>query len=293
MPITVVQEDSQFQTELTSAGSSLVVVDFTASWCGPCQRIAPVFEQLSNRYASNTKFLKVDVDQCPNAAASQNVSAMPTFMFFRSGVKLATMQGADPTALENKVRELAAQVPEGAAGSEGSSEQFDGHVDLVGMIFKSGCECLNESDDHPLSGALQAGSATYLESDCDEQLIISLAYSQPVKLHSIKLEGPAENGPKEVKLFINQPKTIDFDQADSMECTQSFELTSNDLTSKVPLNLRFVKFQNVSNLIIFVKNNQNGSDVTRLDHLQIIGSPLAKTNMEDFKRVAGKKGESH
>ena len=60
-----------------------------------------------------------------------------------------------------------------------------------------------------------------------------------------------------------------------------------------PVNLRFVKFQNVQNLTLFVLDNQSGDDVTQLDFLGIIGSPVQTTNMQDFKRVAGKKGEAH
>lgn len=60
-----------------------------------------------------------------------------------------------------------------------------------------------------------------------------------------------------------------------------------------PVNLRYVKFQNVQNIQLFIKDNQNGSDTTQIDHLAIIGSPISTTNMGEFKRVAGKKGESH
>lgn len=60
-----------------------------------------------------------------------------------------------------------------------------------------------------------------------------------------------------------------------------------------PINLRYVKFQNVQNIQIFIKDNQSGGEVTQLDHIGFIGSPITTTKMEDFKRIAGKKGESH
>ena len=56
--VKVLADDAQFQAELSSAGSKLVVVDFTASWCGPCKRIAPFYDELSAKY-SKAVFLKV------------------------------------------------------------------------------------------------------------------------------------------------------------------------------------------------------------------------------------------
>ena len=100
--VKVMQDDSQFQSELGAAGSKLVVVDFTASWCGPCKRIAPYFDEMSSKYP-NAVFLKVDVDQCQETAQSNGVTAMPTFMFFRNKTKIDKMQGADNKALEEMV----------------------------------------------------------------------------------------------------------------------------------------------------------------------------------------------
>ncbi|KAM7281961.1 thioredoxin-like protein 1 [Ixodes scapularis] len=100
-------------------------------------------------------------------------------------------------------------------------------------------------------------------------------------------------GPKTVKLFINQPRTLGFDQALGMEPVQLLELSANDLEEGAVIPLRYVKFQNVQNLQIFVKDNQSGSETTRINYLVVYGSPINTTNMGEFKRVAGKKGESH
>jgi len=285
--VKVIPEDSQFQVELGNAGTKLVVVDFTASWCGPCQQIAPIFAELSTKYP-RAVFLKVDIDHCPETASSNGVNAMPTFIFFRNRTKIDRMTGADSATLESKIQQYLA----GDDGNNDGDVGVPGHMDLIFFMHKSGCECLNESDDHPFANCLQS-TGGYLESDCDEQLIFSIAFNQPVKLHSLKIKAPEDKGPKTIKLFINQPRTLDFDQADSMEPVQLIQLEKKDLDGSIPVPLRFVKFQNVQNLQIFVKDNQGSTETTVIDHLCIVGSPINATNMGDFKRVAGKKGESH
>lgn len=92
-------------------------------------------------------------------------------------------------------------------------------MDLNVFITKNQCECLNESDDHPLVHAFTSGGG-YLQSDCDEQLILSVTFNQTVKIHSLKIKAPEKLGPKTMKLFINQPRTIDFDQAESCSSVQ-------------------------------------------------------------------------
>ncbi|XP_011425198.2 thioredoxin-like protein 1 [Crassostrea angulata] len=284
--VRMVTEDSQFQPELANAGTKLVVVDYYATWCGPCRRIAPVYGELSLKYP-NVVFLKVDVDQCQETAQSQGVTAMPTFIFYKNKVKVDEMKGADAAALEEKIKRLMGD------GEEGADEvTVKGHMDLASMINKSGCECLNESDEHTLSHALTTKGG-YLESDCDEQLLISVEFTQSVKLHSLKLYAPEENGPKMVKIFQNVPRALDFDQAESNEAVQILELTPADLKEGTLIPLRYVKFQNVGNVTVFIKDNQTGAETTQIDYIGFVGSPLDTTNMSEFKRVAGKKGESH
>lgn len=218
---------------------------------------------------------------------------MPTFVFFRARTRVGRIQGANPTALEAKIVELAGQ-DSGSSSGETSGQSYGPHVELSTFITKSGCECLNESDDHPLAHCLDSNEQTYLESDCDEQLIITLAFSQPVKLHSIKLRAPEEYGPKTLKLFLNQPTSLDFDKAESAEPVQLVELKPEDLVNDAkPVQLKYVKFQNVNSLTIFVKDNQTGKDTTRISQIVLIGSPVAATNMNEFKRIGGKQGEAH
>ena len=92
-------------------------------------------------------------------------------------------------------------------------------MDLDTLYDKKLCECLNQADDHPYEHCLSDGGG-FLESDCDEQLILSLAFNQSCKVHSIKIKAPADKGPKNIRIFMNQPNTLDFDSADSMIATQ-------------------------------------------------------------------------
>jgi len=261
------------------------VVDFFATWCGPCRNIAPVFDQYPAKYP-NAVFLKVDTDKCQEIAQAAGVSAMPTFIFYRNKVKIDTKRGADPNVLEETIKKWY-----GDEDSSNGESIVKGHMDLSSMIMQAGCECLNESDDHVLAHAL-TNKGGYLESDCDEQLIISLSFNQAVKLHSLKITAPTDKGPRNIKLFINQPQTLDFDSAESMAAVQAFELTKDDLDENSLIPLRYVKFQNVQNLTIFVKDNLGDTETTQIDHLALFGSPISVTNMNEFKRVAGKKGES-
>jgi len=92
--------NKQEYDEVIKSHSGLIVVDFTASWCGPCKRIAPYLEELSNKaeYA-NVKFLKVDVDDVAEVASSEGIQVMPTFYFYKGTKRVSDMSGADPQKL--------------------------------------------------------------------------------------------------------------------------------------------------------------------------------------------------
>lgn len=102
--VTVIQSEEEFKTAISA--SNLVVVDFFAVWCGPCKMIAPMLEKFSNDY-SNAKFYKVDVDQLPSVAASNEVTSMPTLLFFKSGELVGKVIGANPAAIKQTLDKLA------------------------------------------------------------------------------------------------------------------------------------------------------------------------------------------
>ncbi|CAE7934865.1 THIO, partial [Symbiodinium sp. KB8] len=102
MPVEV-KTAGEFSSQLAAAGGKLVVVDFYATWCGPCKAIAPFVEQLSGQHP-DVVFLKVcEGGEADELFASQGVRAMPTFKFYLKKACVDTLQGADPQALQAKV----------------------------------------------------------------------------------------------------------------------------------------------------------------------------------------------
>ena len=72
----------------------IVVIDFFATWCGPCKAIAPKFEEMAKLYPT-IAFLKVDVDESQEITELYEVRVMPTFVFLKDGKKVETVEGAD------------------------------------------------------------------------------------------------------------------------------------------------------------------------------------------------------
>lgn len=83
-----------------------VLVDFTASWCGPCQVQAPILEQVKSELGDKAKIIKVDVDKNQEAAAHFQVSGVPTLMIFKKGEVLYRQSGVhDKNTLINLLKQ--------------------------------------------------------------------------------------------------------------------------------------------------------------------------------------------
>nr|XP_002132022.1 thioredoxin-2 [Ciona intestinalis] len=99
MAIPDIRDLAEFNKALADAGNKLVLVDFHALWCGPCKMIAPTVKELANTHADKLVVLKVDVDEAADVAEQAEISAMPTFIFYKNGKQVATFKGANKEKL--------------------------------------------------------------------------------------------------------------------------------------------------------------------------------------------------
>lgn len=149
----------------------------------------------------------------------------------------------------------------------------------------SNASVLNAANSEALKAVLQwpaQEGAVPLKSDSDEQLLVSIAMPSATKLSAIRITGPDDgSAPKTVKIFANR-LNMSFDDAEDFPPTQTIELPSAN-AGQVPLQL--TKFLSVSSLTIFVESNQGDEEATGLNRLELVGVPLATTNMKDLKKV--------
>jgi thioredoxin 1 len=116
--MSTVEITSTSQFEKILSDTSAVLVDFHATWCGPCHAVAPIYAKLAEEHSSpsNVAFVKVDVDEQPEIAAKYGITAMPTFLVIKGGNVVQTIRGANPPALKKAVVDIAASVK--TAGSK-------------------------------------------------------------------------------------------------------------------------------------------------------------------------------
>uniref|UniRef100_A0A8D0G3X9 Thioredoxin n=1 Tax=Sphenodon punctatus TaxID=8508 RepID=A0A8D0G3X9_SPHPU len=95
----------EFQSELTSAGDKLIVVDFSATWCGPCKMIKPFFHSLVEKYP-DVVFIEIDVDDAQDVASHCEVKCMPTFQFYKKNEKVHEFSGANKETLEEAIKKF-------------------------------------------------------------------------------------------------------------------------------------------------------------------------------------------
>ncbi|ERF68049.1 hypothetical protein EPUS_06439 [Endocarpon pusillum Z07020] len=319
-----IESTAQFSSLIAS--SKIVVADFHATWCGPCKQIAPMYEQLSAQLSRPQKitFTKIDVDQQQELAGSYGVTAMPTFMIFKNGRSIQTIRGADPKQLSAAVKKLANEAEAaGDAGNGGfaessgdsfwvASEPAKGYTNVTDQVDIKGLELLNFDGefgnvrtlfDSTRPKALDGGKPStkdWVESDTDDQLMLFVPFQSTLKIHTLQITSVQSNGedeeapmrPKTVQIYTNRSHILGFEEADDITPTQSITLQARDWdpkTGTAKIELRFVKFQNVSSLVIFVVNGDGEGEKVRLDRIRIIGESGEKRDPGKLEKI----GDDH
>jgi hypothetical protein len=206
---------------------------------------------------------------------------MPTFVFIKNRQTLETIKGANPAAIEAAIRKHAGppqrNYVESASGAQAPQDKaLQGHVSgleqshraasprfdlsqitpqgpLNDQIDTSQTLCLNESSTHTLKSLLSSDDKEgYLESDADEQLLLSISFLQNVKLFAFRLtteEGEVDKAPKTLKVF-NDANGIGFDEATSGPAAMEVELTRDQALGKQLVLTRYVKFQKANSVSV-------------------------------------------
>jgi thioredoxin 1 len=92
--VAFIQNETEFDSLV--AVEPLLVVDCTASWCGPCKLVAPLMDQLSEQYGDRAKVFKLDLDENRAVATRFSVRSIPAVMFFKQGELVETLVGVKP-----------------------------------------------------------------------------------------------------------------------------------------------------------------------------------------------------
>ncbi|GLT56169.1 hypothetical protein SLA2020_292350 [Shorea laevis] len=103
---------ARWQLHFNSAkeNSKLMVIDFAASWCGPCKFMEPAVHAMAKKF-TEVEFVKIDVDDLPDVTQQFGVDAMPTFVLVKKGEEVDRLVGADKDGLERKIEKHRALLP--------------------------------------------------------------------------------------------------------------------------------------------------------------------------------------
>lgn len=100
--------DQNFEQEVTNSDLP-VMVDFFATWCGPCKMMGPLVEELAEEYSGKCKIAKCDIDENRELVTKFKIMSVPTFLFFKNGETVLSVTGAvSKKELEEKIRQVSA-----------------------------------------------------------------------------------------------------------------------------------------------------------------------------------------
>jgi thioredoxin len=274
----------------------LLIVDFYATWCGPCKVISPVFDKLAKPHESSTTiiFAQCDVDKAKDVAQACGITAMPTFQFFKQGKKVDEVKGADVQQLSTKIgyyTAAAAKETPAQGQSSKAAESSTGPGSLRSLIDVNAAKLLNAS---LLSSARNIASpppAGYAAASASgSRLLIHLPFTQSVSPSKLKItivKDSISNAPSRIQVGTNVPvrvtkspegvesSDLSMESVAKAENTQSFNIYSDEYVNGVAeLKLKASKFTGVQSLTIRVDANMSGEPgtVSKIGAMDIIGT---------------------
>lgn len=254
---------------------------------------------------------------------------MPTFIVFEKGRPVSTVRGADPRKLNEVVQRLASEASkEESSGDEpsGSSDNWvgasipKGYSDITSDIDPKGQELLNRDSEFGLPRVLfepskpssltadgkgkakaSGSSPDWVESDTDEQLMLYIPFQSTAKVHTLHVTSlPSEDEeevpmrPKTIRLYTNRSQVLGFDEADDIPAVQTVTINPEDWDAKTGtarIELRFVKFQSVTSMVMFFVDGDGDGEKLRVDRIRIIGEAGEKRDMGKLEKIGDETGE--
>ncbi|KAK4697972.1 thioredoxin 1, partial [Lecanoromycetidae sp. Uapishka_2] len=256
-------------------------------------------------------FAKVNTDQHKDIALTYGIAALPTFIVFKNKEIVENMKGADPRKLQGVVKKLSAEADSdgtnGFGETSGSSSSWTamnppkGYSNVTDQVDVRGLDLLNADSecgtartlfDGSMPSSLDTGKGKekatsneeegkdWVESDTDEQLMLYIPFMSILKVHTLLItslppkEDDAPMRPKTIQIYSNRSHVLGFDEAEDLPATQTITIAPGDWdekTATAKTELRFVKFQNVTSLVIFVVDGEGDGEKVRIDRLRIVG----------------------
>jgi hypothetical protein len=139
-----------------------------------------------------------------------------------------------------------------------------------------------------------------VESDTDEQLMLFMPFQSTLKIHTLQITSccpPSSSDgddsevpmrPRTLQLYSNRAHVLGFDEAESISATQEIVLRPEDWdaeTQTAKVELRFVKFQNVTSLVLFVVDGEGDGEKVRIDRIRVVGESGEKRDMGKLEKI--------
>lgn len=278
----------------------LLIIDFYATWCGPCKAISPAFDKISKQHESSPFiiFAKLDVDKAKDVAQVCGITAMPTFQFFKGGKKVDEVKGADVQQLTTKIGYYtAAAVKENAAqgANAGSSSEKTSNDTTPGslrsLIDIPASRLVNASNLSSVKNIASPPPAGYaVASASGPRVLIHLPFTQTLTPSTLKItiaKDSAANAPSRIQVGTNVPVHItknsegvessDLDLESALakaENTQAFNVYSDEyVNGTAELKLKASKFTSIKSLTIRIDANMSGEEkvVSKVGIMDIVG----------------------